>query len=195
MRIARFVACLLASTVLAVPAWSQTVSFRGKVEDAGGGGFQVGCTNTMLTSGTFNLNAFVGMQVEATGVWNGSVASPSVDVTAMARTAETFEIGGGVKIGDTARFGVTGSPGDVAAAFLGFAAGFVPTPMAGVFFLGGPTFLLGSGVVPPIGQLEIDLPIPANPALVGLELFGQGILSQQAGGVFFTNPDCKTISS
>ena len=53
-----------------------------------------------------------------------------------------------------------------------------------------------SGTIPGGGQLQITLNVPNNSALIGLEVFGQGIVAEQGGGdIYFTNPDCKTIDS
>ncbi|MFO0983768.1 MAG: hypothetical protein U1E76_18890 [Planctomycetota bacterium] len=65
-----------------------------------------------LTSGTLNLQDYVGLQVEAKGNWNGLVTTPTVDVTAAAVVARTFEVGGNGKIGGDLIFAVTSTPGD-----------------------------------------------------------------------------------
>ena len=95
------------AALLTAPADAQSVTFRGKVEDVSGtqNQFVVDCTTTSLTSTAFNLNLFVGQQVEITGDWNGSVGSPSVNVQAIAVVPEVFELGGGAKIGEELKVG------------------------------------------------------------------------------------------
>ncbi len=178
-------------------AFAQSVTFRGKVEDVSGtqNQFFVDCTNTSLTSSAFNLNGFVGQQVEISGDWNGSFASPSVNVLAIAAVPETFEIGGGAKIGKVSNLTFTAAPGTAVVGRLSGSSAFVPLTGAGVLFINPASTLLGlSGTVGGSGILQINFAIPNNPALVGFELHGQGALFQ-AGGVTLTNPDCKAIDN
>lgn len=182
---------------LAATAPAQDVVLRGKVEDVSGttNRFVVDCTDTALTSAAFDLNAWVGQQVELTGTWNGSSASPSVEVTAIAPIAESFEIGGGAKIGDQAVFAVTSNPGDLTVMFAALGAGFAPTRRAGTLLLdANPIVEIGSGVVRGDGRLEITVDIPDDPSIVGIEVFGQALIAFAAGGKTWSNPDCKTIS-
>ena len=67
---------------------------------------------------------------------------------------------------------------------------------AGVVFVDlGQTVIGTSGVIPGGGILQTNLQIPADPSLIGLEVFGQGALIDGAGNLTLTNPDCKTIDS
>ena len=177
-------------------AAAQQVAFRGKVEDVQGTAnqFFLGCTDAALTSGVLDLNAFVGQTVAIEGVWNGSVASPSVDVTSIAPAAETFEIGGGAKLGETSTLAFTAAPGTVALGALSLAASFVPFgPDDTILIDPSQIGLTRVGTVGGSGVLELGFAIPAHPDFLGLEIHGQGALV--AGGVVtLTNPDCKTIT-
>lgn len=188
----------IASLVLLLTAGSasaQQVTFRGKVEDVSGttNQFVVDCTNTSLTSAAFNLNLFIGQQVEITGQWNGSAANPSVSVGAIQAVPEVFEIGGGAKIGDTSSLSFTTQPGTTVFGFLALAPGFLPFGPDSVILLDtSQVVLTRSGLVGGTGILELPFFVPNSPTLVGIDLFGQGA-TLEAGGFVVTNPDCKTI--
>ncbi|MDF1800420.1 MAG: hypothetical protein P1V81_14675 [Planctomycetota bacterium] len=186
------------TAAMTLPADAQSVTFRGKVEDVSGtqNQFFVDCTNTSLTSGAFNLNLFVGQQVEITGQWNGSTAAPSVDVAAIAVVPEVFELGGGAKIGDELKVGFIATPGDLAISRITVAPSFTDLGASGVVFVDLSKTVIGTtGVIPGGGILQHTLQIPNDPSLVGLEIFGQGALIDSLGNLTLTNPDCKTIDS
>ena len=175
---------------------AQDVTFKGKVEDVSGtaGQFVVDCTSVDLSSTAFNLNLFVGQQVEIQGTWNGSVANPAVVVNAIQSVPESFELGGGGKIGDVAQPTVTAAPGSLAFTFASLSTSFLPLGSAGVGFLGGNPFKTGSGTVGGAGILELNVPIPNDPSLIGVTVYGQAIVVDPGTGAFeFTNPDCKEL--
>lgn len=183
---------------LASPAaLAQTVTFDAKVEDVSGtqNQFFADCTNTQLTSGLFNLNQFVGQQVELTGQWNGSTANPSVDVTAIQVVPEVFEIGGGAKIGETSNLSFAAQPGAAVIGFVSLAPSFTPFGTSDVIFIDQNQIVLSrTGTVGGTGLVELPFGIPNSPALLGLDIYGQGAVV--AGGVVaLTNPDCKTIDN
>ncbi|QDU68333.1 hypothetical protein [Engelhardtia mirabilis] len=187
----------IALFVLSTSALAQEVTFTGKVEDVSGttNQFVLGCTDTQLTSAFFNLNLFVGEQVQITGQWNGSAANPSVAVDAISVVPEVFEIGGGTKIGKTSTLGFTAAPGSGALGFISLNTSFTPFGAEGVIFIDQSQIVLSaSGTVGGAGVLQIPFQIPNSPALVGLDIYGQGAVV--AGGlVSLTNPDCKTIDN
>lgn len=176
---------------------AQQLSFRGKVEDVSGTAnqFFVDCTDVDIQSSTINLNAFVGLQTQITGNWNGSAASPLVDVTAIQAVSETFEIGGGGKIGQQATFRVDGAPGSPFAMFSSLGTSFFPFRSGVVLLDLGTLNLIGTGVIGGAGNVEIKVQVPNNPALIGLTVFGQGAIGMGGGNVLLTNPDCKTLES
>jgi hypothetical protein len=178
-------------------AQAQAVHFRGKVEDISGSNrFVIDCTNVELTSSQFDLNQFLGDQVDASGTWNGSTTTPVIEVTAIQIVARLFEVGGNGKIGGELTFEVTSNPGDMTAVFASIASGFIPTPNAGTFFLAlQPLLLIGRGTIPGGGTLQLHVNVPNDPALVGITVFGQALLAFTAGGTLWSNPDCKTITN
>ncbi|MEX1023713.1 MAG: hypothetical protein WD226_01430 [Planctomycetota bacterium] len=193
----RILFTLLSSALLAVVHDAQSVTFRGKVEDVSGTNnlFFVDCTSTQLTSLAFNLNSFVGQQVAITGDWNGSFAAPSVNVTSIAPALETYEIGGGADIGDFSNQSFVAAPGTFAVGLLSLGSSFAPFQGGnGVIFL-DPTrvVLTQTGVVGGSGILEIPFFIPNDPALIGIDLIGQGALLSAGAAPLLTNPDCKEI--
>jgi len=183
----------------AAPAsFAQQVRLRGKVEDVQHtqNQFFVDGTDVQLSSTMFDLNPFVGLQTELRGDWNGSFSSPAIVVTAIEVVPETFEIGGGGKIGEKLVFGVTSTPGDFTVMLAALDNGFAPTRRSGVFPpRPQPAARDRLRRDPGGGNLEIDVSIPDDPILVGLEVLGQAILRLSAGGSLWTNPDCKTIDS
>jgi hypothetical protein len=179
-------------------ALAQGVLLRGKVEDVSGtsGQFFVDCTNVDLTSSAFNLNLFVGSQTEITGTWNGSSTNPAVVVTGIQTVPETFQLGGGFKIGDEGKPHVVGAPGSLAVTMASLSTSFAPLGSWGSAFLGGNPFNTGAGTIGGSGQIEFTVPIPNDPSLVGVMVFGQGaVVNTGAGTVMLTNPDCKEIDN
>jgi hypothetical protein len=183
---------------LSTLASAQSVTLRGKVEDVSGttGQFFVDCTDVDLSSALFNLNLFVGQQVEIGGTWNGSVGSPAVVVTEIQAVPESFEIGGGGKIGESAQPTVTAAPGSLAFTFASMSSSFLPLGTAGTGFLGGVVVPTGSGTVGGSGILELSIQIPNDPTLVGFNVFGQAVVVDPGLTAFwFTNPDCKELKN
>lgn len=188
---------VLLALLLSPAALAQSVRFRGQVEDVSGTAnqFVVDCTNVRLTSSALNLNALVGQQVVIEGTWNGDFANPSVAVSAATPTNEDFQIGGNAKIGQSARLEVVGTPGESVSVFGAPSSGFFPLPLAGAVLIDPATAeFLGGGTIPGAGLLQIDSPIPNEPALVGLVYHAQAIVFS-AGGVRMTTNDCKQISN
>jgi hypothetical protein len=189
---------LLALLGLAGSGSSQSVTLRGKLENVPGtpNAFFIDCTSTQISSSTLNLNPFAGQQVLINGTWNGSASSPSVDVTSIATTPLSFEIGGNVATGGEARFKAFGSPGDAAVVVAALGSGFLPFGAAGVAFL-APTSLmvLGVGTVGGLGVYQVSIAVPNDPSLVGLLVLGQGAVYAPPTFLLVTNPDCKTIQT
>lgn len=188
----------LSLLVLSPLAAAQSVMLRGKVEDVSGtsGQFFVDCTGVDLSSAAFNLNLFVGSQTEIHGTWNGSSTNPAIVVTDIQVVPESFEIGGGGKIGEAAKPTVTGAPGSLAVTFASTSTSFAPLGAWGSSFLGGNPFHTGTGTIPGGGKLELSVHVPNDPTLIGVDVFGQGaIIDTVAGSVLLTNPDCKTLES
>lgn len=189
----RFAAPLL----LVLPAMSQTLTFRGQVEDVQGtNDFLVDCTNVQLSSSLFDLNLFVGQQTQITGNWNGSNTLPTVVVTAISVITESFGMGGNAKIGGDLRFDVTSTPGDITAIYGAEGFGFFPIGMLGAVQL-DPTsvFLVALGTIPGGGNLEFEFTVPNDPTLVGMTFYSQAIVVSPSAPNFITNSDCKTISN
>ncbi|MHC4378977.1 MAG: hypothetical protein ACYS26_20445 [Planctomycetota bacterium] len=185
----------LALLALAPQALAQDFTFRGKVEDVSGtqNQFFVDCTDVALTSSAVNLNLFIGQSVEISGFWNGSSAQPAIDATSVTVVTETFEIGGGAKLGETSSLGFTGAPGTQALGFLSGNPGFTPFGDQLIFLDQTNILLQGGGTIGGTGILEVPFQIPNNPSLLGFEFFGQGALIGNDGSILLTNPDCKTI--
>jgi len=103
---------LIAAIAIAIPTVSaQSVQFRGKIENGEGAcyycpgfDFVVDCVDAPVSSSVYDLNLYIGMQVDATGVFNGSAAQPIIDITSLQVVAPSFSIGGGASIGGDVKF-------------------------------------------------------------------------------------------
>jgi len=181
--------CLLSSGLFA-----QQVTLRGKVEDIQGTSrFRVDCTDTELTSSSFDLNAFLGQQVLIQGTRVLPASPPTVEVSSIVASAGVFEIPGNPQIGGTLRFELITTPGTRASIYAARAPGFRSFPTAGVVFLDPVSAQLAAvGVVSGAGTLSLAIPVPADPLLIGLTVHAQAALVA-SGTLRFTNPDCKTI--
>jgi hypothetical protein len=87
-----------------------------------------------------------------------------------------------------------GANGDLAINVVALGASFVPIDGAAVFLLNPATsVVLGLGPITG-GSLQSDLPIPLSTTLVGLHLFGQGLVVPASGAALYTtNPDVKRL--
>ena len=174
---------------------AQSVHLRGKIEDSGAT-FVIKCTDISVSSSAFNLNLFNGMQVEADGIYNGSTAAPSIELTSIQQAPETFSIGGGASIGGRADFVARANPGDRTILALSLGSGVTLLGPSVLMLDPSTTLVLGIAIADGNGEGKISVPIPVNQALVGLEIFGQAAIIPSAGGPrYLSNPDCKTISN
>ncbi len=180
--------------LLASSALAQQVTLRGKVEDVSGTSqFIVDCTDTELVSSAFNLNDFVGQQALIGGLRLPGGGPPVVDVTSISVIPETFEIPGNPEAGGTIRFGATYTPGSQVTFKAALGPGFLSVGQIGTYFLDtGTDVRIATRIVPPPGNIEIAIPLPDDPGLIGLDVYAQAV--HFSGGQFvLSNPDCKTI--
>ena len=180
--------------LLSSAAMAQQITLRGKVEDAAGGNqFVVDCSSTRLTSATFDLNTFVGQQVLITGTQVGTPQAPLVEVATIAVIPEIFEIPGNPEVGNELRFGATHTPGARVSFFVALGPGFRRVGRAGTFMLDlSTTVFATAGTIPAPGNLELVIPLPNDPALIGRDVHAQALLFS-GGALVISNPDCKTI--
>jgi len=184
---------LLPLFLLASAATAQQVTLQGKVEDANPSGFVVGCTDTRLESSAFNLNLFVGQNVQIRGTRVQTTGSPLVNVTAIQPTPEILEIPGNPEVGQDIRFGATYTPGSQAIFFAALEPGFTSVGNVGTLLIDAPSRVrMGAAVIPPVGNVEISVAMPNDPSLIGLTVYAQAVV--RTGSTFLlTNPDCKDI--
>jgi len=193
---------LLLAATLATTIDAQSVHLRGKVENGEGAcyycpGFDyvIDVANYPITSSVYNLGSLIGLQIEATGQWNGSFAAPVVDITSLALVNESFSIGGGGSVGGRLKFTATSTPGDSAILTASLGAGFVPLfPTHETFVLDPSTFVvLGSRVMGGNGEATFEIPAVSS-ALAGVDVFGQALVLPQNGApAYLTNADFKNI--
>jgi hypothetical protein len=183
---------------LAATAVAQTpIVARGRVTD----GSAAGCyycpgyqhvfkySGLRLESTSVALAPFMNQDVRVVGTWNGTF----VTVTSIQLAPETFGISGGGMIGGSFDLKTQGPEGDLAINLLSLGSGCViPLADCGLQLNANSTVVHGFGAIIG-GEMETTLNIPMQPSLIGLRLFGQGVVL--SNGVFWsTNPDAKEIS-
>lgn len=185
-----------ASLVFTAAASAQSLNLSGTVESVPGmpNRYTVACSNAVLVSPDVDLNAFVNQHVHITGEWNVSYTDPIVYVETIQAVPQIFALGGTGQIGTDLMVGFTADPGTIAFSQIATEPFFLSIGGSGTLFI-DMSKVVGStnGVVPASGKLEVGLPIPNNPAFVGLELYAQGATFNSQGALYLTNPDCKTI--
>lgn len=144
---------------------------------------------TQMHSSTVNLLQYHNLDVVVQGTWNGSV----IEVASVQPVAESFSIGGNGTIGHRFDFSTVGTDGDIAlnlaALGNGFTALFDGLALQLSLLTATP---LDAGVING-GEYKSRLDIPNLPSLVGLRVYGQGIVLQQGGGIYSTNVDTKVV--
>ncbi|MBL8724325.1 MAG: hypothetical protein JNK49_09775 [Planctomycetes bacterium] len=147
-------------------------------------------TGVRLHSSTVNLVQYHNLDVVLTGTWNGNL----VEVTSVQLTNETFSISGNVRIGSRADFSTVGPIGLPAANLVAFNGGF-SVPIADLAFQLAPssTVVLAVGSIGNGGEMKSRMDIPNVPSLVGLRLYGQGMVLPSSGVPYSTNVDMKQV--
>lgn len=146
---------------------------------------------TQLRSTTVNLLPFHDLDVVMTGTWNGSV----VTVDSVQLVAESFSIGGSGRIGNRFDFSSVAASGSLAVNCMAFGGGFaVPVGDLALQLAPATTMVLGIGPVTG-GEFKVRLDIPDEPSLVGVRVFGQGLIVPNNGPAYTTNVDSKVIGS
>lgn len=145
---------------------------------------------TQLHSSTVNLLAFHDLNVVMHGTWNGTV----VEVTSVQLDAESFSISGNTTIGHRASFSTFAPAGSLAANCVAFGPSFT-VPAADLAFQLQPAtaLVMEFGPIGSGGELKSRLDIPDEPSLIGLRLFGQGLVLPANGAPWTTNVDMKTV--
>ncbi|MCU0867164.1 MAG: hypothetical protein MUC36_25565 [Planctomycetes bacterium] len=189
---------LLALLGLSTGLVAQTVTLRGRVTD----GSAAGCyyctgfahvfkyTGTRLQSSTINLNPFMNQDITVTGTWNGTY----VNVTSAQLVPESFSLSGSGTIGESFDLNTNGTPGNLAINLVAFGAGLViPFADLGLQLNPASAVVHGYGLIDGGGEFTSELSVPNVPSLIGLRVFGQGVVLPASGTFYSTNPDAKEV--
>ena len=147
-------------------------------------------TGTRLHSNSINLLQYHSLDVKVTGTWNGSL----VEVSAVELVNESFSISGNAHLGTSADYNTTGANGDIAINLAALGNSFL-VPIQDVALQLNPAqmAILDAGVISG-GQYQSSLVIPNVPSLVGLRIYGQGVVLQANSAMWSTNVDTKVIN-
>ena len=184
---------VLASLALAVPAAAQQNTLRGEVDTAIGNRVVLADTDVTLSG---NLSALLATEgpVELLGEFVGPMDSPTFSVTSISPGVETFDIAEVPRIGGSSYLEVSGAPGELAFGFLSLGQGVTPLLNGEVLLVdAGQVVVRGSGRIRADGSFEVPFTVPNDPTIVGMQVFGQGVVFRNNGGFELTNPDRATI--
>lgn len=184
----------------AIPAQLQLV--RGDVDAVQGTNiFRLECTNIRLVSQTVNLQALhdasrqqdIEYEMQVRDVSQGG--ETVLDVVTAKTIPEIFSMGN-IRLGRSDTWELFGTPGSAAGMFVTLPAftSYVPLGPAGAWLVGSQSLIFASGTVNAIGQFQVRFEPPNDPGLVGMVVFGQGVLVQN-GALLLANPDCKEVRS
>ncbi|MCA8976518.1 MAG: hypothetical protein KDC98_17490 [Planctomycetes bacterium] len=156
-----------------------------------GFGHVIKFTGTPLVSSTISLGQYHNQYVHIHGTWDGT----NVNVTAIQVTTDSFALTGNGSIGNRFRLNSMGNPGELALNVVSLGNGFA-VPFRDVAFQLQPTSAIvqGIGTLNGAGEFKTDLDIPNVPSLIGLRVYGQGVIMDASGGLLSTNVDSKTIA-
>ncbi|MFO1077207.1 MAG: hypothetical protein U1E73_05720 [Planctomycetota bacterium] len=145
---------------------------------------------TQIASPSINLTQFHNQFVLLHGTWDGSI----VTVTQAQATAESFSLTGNGQIGSRFRPKSYGNPGELAMNLVALTTAF-SVPYLDLAFQLSPigAVVQGIGTINGAGEFRTDLDIPNDPLLIGLRIFGQGVVMDSTLGLLTTNVDAKEI--
>lgn len=145
---------------------------------------------TQMHSSSINLLAYHDQDVVITGTWNGTI----IEVSSVALDTESFSISGNGTIGHRFDFNIVGQPGSLGLNFVSLgSAFFVPFGDLGVQIDPTSMFVLSGGVIGSGNEFGSRLDIPDDASLIGLRVYGQGLVVDPAGQWYMTNVDTKVI--
>jgi hypothetical protein len=183
-------------------AGAQTQLLRGDIGDIRGTNrFLLDGTTIELVSSTVNLQVLhdqsrqqnIDYEMRVT-----LVSAPPVvlNVVSAVSIPEMMDMGN-MRLGESSRWQVNGTPGSTAWVFIGATAFTAYTPVGplGTFLLGGPVALLAQGTINGQGQFEFNFTTPNDPSFVGVEITSQAVVQLPAGNFLVTNPDSRVIES
>jgi hypothetical protein len=188
---------------LAPLAAQQTMTLRGELDEGRSTGcyycpnvpYTIKFSETPVRSTVVDLEPYhlASQQLILTGTWDTSTRPAGFNVTSVQVVEESLGFPTHARTGTNERFDVNGPAGTPTATFLAFGSGFVP--LFGTALLLNPTVLIeiDSGVLDAQGNRRFDVPVPANPALAGLNFWTQSILVPANGQPYFSNPGRTTI--
>ncbi len=143
-----------------------------------------------MHSASVNLLAYHDQDVVITGTWNGSV----IEVASVALDTESFSISGNGSVGNHFDFDTTGPSGGLAVNFAALGnAFFVPFGDIAVQIDPNSAFVLSGGALGTAGQFKSRLDLPDDASLIGLRVYGQGLVVTPVGDFYTTNVDTKVI--
>ena len=182
---------LVAALLLGVAslAEAQSVTVRGKVE-ANGAIFVLDCTPCQLTSGTINLNALVGLQIEATGTVGGTNI---VNIDQSTLVNDFLQIGGSSQLGGIMKIEINGPSGRVEQVHVALGNAFKVVKGMGWFLDFGTAQQIFQAVIPVGGKLEISATVPTSPLFDGLEVYIQDSRFDLGQPGKLGNADCTTL--
>ena len=166
------------------------VGFEGRVQSTSGG-FSIDGSPIQLTSAPAVLGSLVGQYARIEGQWEPG--SNEVAVTS-AQAVEPGLVGPQALVaGGTATFQVSANAGDAALVFFSGQSTFAPyNGAADVVFLGA-LLQQSAKIVPASGVASFAFPVPQNPALSGVQIYGQAATSPFDGTYDLTNPWTATL--
>lgn len=189
------------SLLLLTMATAQTpVTVRGEINDGTGGGagcfwctgapFVLKWSGTTVQSATVNLATFLGQDVVIQGTWNGSVLTANT----VAAATQAFSMGGNPSLGQQMRFTTSAPPGTLAANFGALGSQLsVPFGNFGLLLAPASAVAFGAGFTNAGGDFRTQVLVPNVPALVGVRVFGQGVIVPDTAPLFATEVDAVQI--
>jgi hypothetical protein len=179
-----------------------TLTLRGELGDGKSTGcyycpnvpFTIKFSETPVRSTVLDLNLYLDMELALTGTWNPTTNPPGLDVTAVQVVPQVLSVSGTGRIGDGLRYSIAGTPGGVALTCIAAGHGFIQLFDTTAMLL-DPTslVLLDASVLDNKGDFRFDVPIPNDPALIGLLVFSQSLIVPVSGPMYSSNPRRPTI--
>ncbi|MEZ5964881.1 MAG: hypothetical protein R3F56_13660 [Planctomycetota bacterium] len=192
--------CLLALAA-ALPA--QTLHVRGELDEGRSTGcyycpnvpYTVKFSETPVRSSTVDLQFYKNLSAQLIlhGTWDTSVNPAGLNVSSVEIVSESLGVSNTARTGTSLRFTVSGPAAAPAGVIIAQGAGFLQLFQSALLLDPASLLVLGAGALGAQGSWRFELPIPADPQLIGFRFWSQALIVPPNDVPYWSNPQRTLI--